>query len=201
MCIYLNLKNPISYFQFFRRDFIAAGQTSFNPSRPYKTKTDGQRGRGRKTRTFYIYLNPNSSHCVCAGAKAQQSSSIWSLFVWLYSSRQENSLCCITRVVKHWESESRYRPEVKHIQLFYALWNRDGERREWDLRHYVYCNDTPPTARLSEWRDTEVCSPVSLLSCRHTVETLQEVLVVTWDCGWVLCEKEAGMLGCFRLTV
>lgn len=161
----------------------------------------GREGEGERERkiwkpslTFYIYLDPNSSHCVYAEAKAQQSSSIRSLFVWLYSSRQENSRCCITQVVKHWKSESRYRPEVKHIQLFYASWNRDRERREWDLRHYVCCNDTPPTAGC---RSAEILKYAPLFPCFH----LGILRVVTRDCGWVLCEKQTGMLWCSRLTV
>lgn len=55
---------------------------------------------------------------------------------------------------EHWDSPSRCEPEVKHL-LFYILWNRAEERREWDLRHYVYCNDTLPPARLWEWRELQ----------------------------------------------
>lgn len=45
--------------------------------------------------------------------------------------------------------------------------------------------------------DTEICSLLSSLSCRLTVETLQEVFLVMWDCGWVPWEREAGVFWVF----
>lgn len=49
--------------------------------------------------------------------------------------------------------------------------------------------------------DTVICSLRSSLSCQLTVEALQEVFAVMWDCRWALRERGAGMFWCSHLAV
>lgn len=104
-----------------------------------------------------------------AREKTQQSGSIRSLFVWLYSSQQGYSRCCIT------QGSGVQNLAIKlEKHLFLVLWNSGKERREGNLCHCVFCNNTLPPVRVQERRESQwyyYCPFLSLFSFKLTVET------------------------------